>query len=158
MMALFLGAHRAWMHSVRARRAWWNGMDDGVIHAEIETRELRLHQRRRAAEASKYEAQVARHRAKRQRTAHLDAIALQQGTTRRGLLLDYPEATLTIPPDLARLAPPPPEQRWSGTLRPHPPRGRVSLNDDYVGAESGRRWHSRSLWRRRAAIVRHFGR
>jgi exonuclease III len=157
MLAMFTGAYGAWTHSVDARRTWWSHMSDEVLDDEIEVRDLRAHQRRRAAESKRYAAQVARRRATRHRKAHLAAIAGRMGVTRAALLRDNPEASQLVPPHLARLAPPPAEVGWAGTLRPRP-HTRISLDDDYVGADVDRRPRGRSLWRRRAAVARHFGR
>ncbi len=157
MLALLTGAHRAWMHSVDARREWWGHMSDEVLDAEAEMGELRVHQRRRAAESKKYAAQVARLRATRLRKAHLTAIAGRLGVTRAALLLDNPGASLHVPPELARLAPPPTDAGWSGTLRPRPRHART-LDDDYVGADVGGVPRGQSLWRRRAEVARRFGR
>ena len=112
-----------------------------MIDTEIEIRELRLHQRRRAVIARRYDAQMARLRARRQRKAHLDAIALQQGTTRSALLQDYPggnvaDSTGTVAAGPAasrtavgRRAPPAPPGvgcRWTMiTLAPIPVNGRT---------------------------------
>jgi hypothetical protein len=159
MLALVTGAHKAWLHSCDCRRAWWRQMDDHVMDAEIELRELRLHQRKQSALKRSYELQTTRRAVKRQRVAHLSVIASHLGQTRLALEAARPGCRDTIPPDLVALVPPPPAPSWSGTLRANPPRDRVSLCDDYVGDDRfRRRLSSRSLERQRASIARRYGR
>jgi ribonuclease HI len=158
MMALFRGAHDAWVHSCASRRLWWTNMDDRVLDEEIDLRDLRAHQRRTVAEARKYGRRMAGTATRRRLRAHLRAIAVHEGTTVAELLSERPEAGVRIPDDLAALVPAPQEPSWAGTLRSNPPRKRTSLNDDYVGDGAGRRRPHLSLQRERASVVRRFGR
>jgi exonuclease III len=158
MMALFRGAHDAWVHSCASRQLWWTNMDDRVLDEEIDLRDLRAHQRRTEAEGRKYDRRMARAATRRRLWAHLRAIAEHEGTTVAELLASRPEASDRIPDDLAALVPLPQEPSWAGTLRTNPPRQRTSLNDDYVGDGAGRRRSHLSLQRERASVVRRFGR
>ena len=158
-LPLLRGAQKAWLHSCECRRAWWQHMNDGIMDSEIEIRQLRLHQRGRTLAKRKYERQMASRASKRRRVAHLDAIALHEGTTRRELMASHPESRHSVPTALAALVPLPAAPRWSGTLRRNPPRTRISLCDDYVGEERARRWRTRrTLERERRTIARRFGR
>jgi hypothetical protein len=158
MMALFRGAHDAWVHSCASRRLWWSHMDDRVLDNEIDLRALRAHQGRAEAEARKYGRSVAGTAVRRRLRSHLRAIAAHEGTTVNELLASRPEAGDMIPDDLAALVPAPQEPSWAGILRPNPPQNRSSLNDDYVGDGAGRKKPHLSLQRERASVAHLFGR
>ena len=120
MVELFRGAHRAWLHSCTGRRLWWRAMQDDVVDAEADIAALRQHQRKRAAEDKAYARKMASRAAKRQRTAHITAIAQHRGMSAKQLLQFHPEMRLSIPTGIAATVPAPPAPTWHGTLRPRP--------------------------------------
>jgi hypothetical protein len=158
MMALFRGAHAAWVRSCASRQQWWANMDDRVLDVEIGLRDLRAHQRRAEAEGRKYGRRMAGAAVRRRMRSHLKVIAAHKSTTIGELLASRPDARGRIPDDLAALVPAPHEPSWAGALRPNPPLDRSSLNDDYVGDGAGLRRPHLSLQRERASVVRRFGR
>ena len=153
MIELFREADRAWLHSCAGRRLWWRAMQNDVVDAEVDVAALQQHQRKRAAEDKAYARQVASRAAKRQRVAHVAAIARHRDMTTKQLLQLHPELRSSIPPDIAATVPAPPTTSWHGTLRPRPAHRR-SLNDNYVGDAAKRR----SLWKDRQRMIRRFGR
>jgi hypothetical protein len=128
-------------------------MQDDVVDAEAGVAALRQHQRKRAAEDKAYARKMASRAAKRQRVAHITAIAQHRGTTTKHLLHLHPEMRSSIPTDIAAAVPAPPAPTWHGTLRPRS-KQRRSLNDNYVGDTS----KHRSLWKDRQRVIRRFGR
>jgi hypothetical protein len=120
MLALLLGAHKAWLHSCECRRAWWRHMDDRVMDSEIEFRQLRLHLQRQSQLKRKYRCQMSRRAAKRRRIAHLSAIASHKGMTRLALEASRPGSRDSIPPDLAALVPPLRRRHGEGPYGPTP--------------------------------------
>ena len=84
-------------------------------YAEAGVAALRQHQRKRAAEDQAYARKMASRAEKRQRVAHITAIAQHRGITTKHLL---PEMRSSIPTDIAAAIPAPPAPTWHGTLRP----------------------------------------